>query len=63
MNQFKFEAIVKIIQAGAPALAKELTDAFVEVVESQRTLALHAEELEKQLKSYREVKPEVKEEE
>lgn len=49
MNQFEFEAILKVIQSGAPALAEELTNAFVGLVERERTLALKVKELEERL--------------
>lgn len=52
MSQFEFEAILKIIHSGAPALAEELTDAFVKLVESERTATLRVEELEKQIAVY-----------
>lgn len=52
MSQFEFEAILKIIHAGAPALAEELGNAFVKLVESERTLTLRVEELEKQIAIY-----------
>lgn len=63
MGQFEFEAILKIIGSGAPALAEQLGNAFIKLVESERTLALRVEELEKQVRSYQCVKPEIKEEE
>lgn len=49
MSQFEFEAILKIIHSGAPALAEELTNALVKLVESERTATLRVEELEKQI--------------
>lgn len=52
MSQFEFEAILKIIHSGAPALAEELTNAFVKLVESERTATLRVEELEKQIAVY-----------
>lgn len=52
MGQFQFEAIIKLIHSGAPALAEELTEAFVKIVESERTLALKVEQLEERIATY-----------
>ena len=52
MSQFEFEAIIKIIHSGAPALAEDLTNALVRLVESERTANLRVEELEKQVALY-----------
>ena len=41
------EAIIKIISAGAPVLAESLVNDFVRLVESEQTLRLRNEELEK----------------
>lgn len=60
MSQFEFEAIIKIIHAGAPALAEGLCEAFVKLVESERTLTLRVEELEKQVAVYSQLKKEEK---
>ena len=57
MDQFTFEAIIRIIHSGAPVLAEGLADSFVKLVESERTLTLRVEELEKQLAACSKVKP------
>ena len=38
MTQFQFETIVRIIKSGAPALANELCEALVNVVEENANL-------------------------
>ena len=59
MDQFTFEAIIKIISAGAPVLAEALVNDFVRLVESEQTLRLRNEELEKQVLAYSSVREEV----
>lgn len=38
MTQFQFETIVRIIKSGAPALANELCEALVNVIEENANL-------------------------
>ena len=45
MTQFQFETIVRIIKSGAPALANELCEALVNVVEENATLRKRVNEL------------------
>ena len=45
MTQFQFETIVRIIKSGAPALANELCEALVNVVEENATLRNRVNEL------------------
>ena len=45
MSQFQFETIIRIIKSGAPALANELCEALVNVIEENATLRRKVDEL------------------
>ena len=46
MTQFQFDAIVKIVQSGAPALANELYNALNNLVNEYNKLLKEKQELE-----------------
>lgn len=51
MTQFQFDTIIRIIQSGAPALAKELCEAMVNLVEAKQNLEHKVEDLTKELEA------------
>ena len=46
MNQFQFDAIVKIVESGAPALANELCNSLNDLVNDYNVLLKEKEERE-----------------
>jgi hypothetical protein len=51
MNQFQYDMICKIIQNGAPALAKELCDALQNFVGSYNSISDELQALREELKA------------
>ena len=58
MTQYQFETIVKVVEGGAPALAKELNDSLNDLVVDRNNLARENEELKKELDKLRPKKSE-----
>jgi hypothetical protein len=56
MTQFQFDTIIRIIQSGAPALAKELCEAMVNLVEAKQNLERKVEDLTKELDANKSLK-------
>ncbi len=49
MTQFQYDAIMKILQNGAPALCQELAQSISQVITDNSTLAKEKEELTKKV--------------
>lgn len=53
MTQFQFDAIVKTVEVGAPALANELNNSLNDLVVERNNLADENEKLKKELEDYK----------
>ena len=54
MTQFQYDAIIKIICSGAPALADELCESFANVVRERNNFKEEVDELKKYIRNSKE---------